>query len=184
MAYEPALLAFESTVANASVVEPLPHADAQHVRAAQGWLDLNNSLEAADELAKIAPESRLHPDALEVQWKVLAAGTKWEASLCVADAITKVAPERASGWIMKSLSLRGLDRIQEAFDVLFPIVGDFRHVPAIAYDLACYACRLGRVDEAWSWLEKACKADGTGRFEEMALSDLDLKPLWPKLEKH
>jgi hypothetical protein len=66
--------------------------------------------------------------------------------------------------------------------VLFTIVDDFPHVPAIAYDLACYACRLGRTDEAWGWLEKACNADGRGRFEEMALSDLDLKPLWPKLK--
>jgi hypothetical protein len=39
--------------------------------------------------------------------------------LSVADAITNVASERASGWIMKSLALRGLDRTQEAFDVLF-----------------------------------------------------------------
>jgi hypothetical protein len=79
--------------------------------------------------------------------------------------------------------LRGLDRIQEAFDVLFSIVDDFPHVPAIAYDLACYACRLGQVDEAWAWLEKACKADGKGRFEAMALSDLDLKSLWPRLQE-
>jgi hypothetical protein len=164
-------------------VERLPHADALHVEAAQGWLDLNNSLEAADELAKVAPESRLHPDALEVQWKVLAAGTKWEASLSVAGAITKVAPERASGWIMKSLALRGLDRIQEAFDVLLPIVNHFPHVPAIAYDLACYACRLGHVDEAGDWLERACKADGRDRFEDMALSDLDLKPIWPRVRQ-
>jgi hypothetical protein len=164
-------------------VEPLPHADALHVRAAQGWLDLNNSLEAAHELAKVAPEFRVHPDALEVQWKVLAASGKWESAFPVADAITKLAPERASGWIMKSLALRGLNRIKEAFDVLFPIVNNFPHVPAIPYDLACYACRLNRVDEAWHWLEGACQADGTGRFRAMALSDLDLKPLWPRLQQ-
>ena len=97
----------------------LSHADALHVEAAQGWLDLNNSLEAADELAMISSVSRLHPDALGVEWIVLAAGTKWEAGLSLADAITIVVPERASGWIMKSFALRGLDRIQEAFDGLF-----------------------------------------------------------------
>ena len=42
------------------------------------------------------------------------------------------------------------------------------------------SCRLGRVAEAWAWLEKACKADESGRFEEMALSDFDLKPLRPR----
>jgi hypothetical protein len=151
------------------------------VRAAQGWLDLNNSLEAAEELAKVAPESRVHPDALEVQWKVLAAGHKWVASLSVATAITKVAPDRASGWIMKSLALRGLDRNQEAFGVLLPMVDAFPHVPAIAYDLACHACRLGRVDEGWRWLATACKADGSERFQLMAMNDLDLQPLWPRL---
>jgi hypothetical protein len=81
---------------------------------------------------------------------------------------------------MKSLALRGLDRIQEALDVLLPIVNAFPHVPAIAYDLACYACRLRRLDESWQWLEKACQADGTERFQIMALSDLDLQPLWPR----
>jgi hypothetical protein len=113
---------------------------------------------------------------------VLAAASKWEGSLSVAEAITKVAPERASGWIMKPLALRGFDRIQEAFDVLLPIVNAFPHVPAIACDLACYACRLRRLDEAWQWLEKACQADGTERFQVMALSDLDLQPLWPRLQ--
>jgi hypothetical protein len=38
------------------------------------------------------------------------------------------------------------------------------------------------VDEAWGWLEKACKADGSGRFEEMAFRDPDLKPLWALLQ--
>ncbi|MHC1762938.1 MAG: hypothetical protein AB9869_01345 [Verrucomicrobiia bacterium] len=120
---------------------------------------------------------------------MLAAGSKGEASLSVADAITKAAPERASGWIMKSLALRDLDRIKEAFDVLFPIVNDFPHVPAIAYDLACDACRLGRVEEGWGWLERACKADGRGRFEEMERSgfEADLATsatgvIWPPMK--
>jgi hypothetical protein len=145
-----------------------------------GWTC--NSLESTDELAKVAPESRVHPDALETLWKALATGSKWEGLLSLTEAITKDAPERASGWIMKSLALRGLDRIQEAFDVLLPIANAFPPVPAIAYDLACYACRLRRLDEAWQWLEKACQADGTERFQVLALSDLDLQPLWPRLQ--
>ena len=37
----------------------LPHADVLHVAVALGWLDLYNSLQAADELARIAPEARV-----------------------------------------------------------------------------------------------------------------------------
>jgi hypothetical protein len=60
-------------------------------------------------------------------------------------------------------------------------VDKFPHVGAIAYDLACYACRLQRVPEAWTWLQKADLADGSTRFYALALNDLDLKPLWPRL---
>ncbi len=92
-------------------------------------------------------------------------------------------PTAPAGGLWKSIALHALDRVQEAFDLLVPVVDKFSHVPAMAYDLACYACRLNRVDEAWGWLEKVIEADGTDRFRAMALGDLDLKPLWPRLQR-
>ena len=44
---------------------PLEHPDVHHLRAAQGWLELGNHLEADKELDEIAPELRAHPDVLD-----------------------------------------------------------------------------------------------------------------------
>jgi hypothetical protein len=43
---------------------PLPIEDTHHLKAAKGWVELGNHLEAFDELEKIAPLNRAHPDVL------------------------------------------------------------------------------------------------------------------------
>lgn len=44
---------------------PLEHPDVHHLRAAQGWLELGNHLEADKELERITPQLRAHPDVLD-----------------------------------------------------------------------------------------------------------------------
>jgi hypothetical protein len=71
-----------------------------------------------------------------------------------------------------------LNRVQEAWDTLLPIAEKFPHVPAVAYDLACYACRLGRLAEAREWLGRVFEGTDGNRWKLMALDDPDLEPLW------
>jgi hypothetical protein len=86
----------------------------------------------------------------------------WEACLSVADAVTKVAPERASGWIVKSLALRGPDRIQEAFDVLLSIVNDFPHVPAPTIWPAMPAAWIAWTKPGVGWRKRARRMEEVG----------------------
>ena len=51
----------------------LQHPDTLHLRAATGWLELGNHLEANEELEKITPQLGAHPDLLEVRWQIYAA---------------------------------------------------------------------------------------------------------------
>jgi hypothetical protein len=46
------------------------------------------------------------------------------------------------------------------------------------YNLACHECRLGRLEEARHWLQKAFEVGDPQRIKLMALDDPDLKPLW------
>ena len=51
----------------------------------------------------------------------------------------------------------------------------------IRYNLACYACRLGRLKEAWEWLEDAFELSDANQVKLMALDDPDLELFWTKI---
>ncbi len=155
----------------------LPPEDRAHLEVAQGWIGLDTHTEANEELGKMAPESREHPDVLEVRWKIYASIQHWDDCLQISEALIKTAPERMSGWLTKSIALHGLNRIQDAFDTLSPVADKFSHIAIISYDLACYACRLGRVREATAWLQRAFKTGDASRLRAMALADPDLEPI-------
>jgi hypothetical protein len=53
-------------------VKPLDPPDSLHLRAAQGWLELGDHLEANSELDKITAFLRSHPDVLELRWQIYA----------------------------------------------------------------------------------------------------------------
>lgn len=69
----------------------------------------------------------------------------------------------------------------KAWDTLLPVADQFPHVQAITYDLACYACQLGRLVEAQDWLARAFAGRDSERWKLMALEDPDLEPLWKEI---
>jgi tetratricopeptide (TPR) repeat protein len=75
-------------------MNPLSAPDSHHLRAVQGWLELGNHLEANEELERISPQLRTHPDVLELRWRIYARGKKWDVCVDIADAIIKLDPDR------------------------------------------------------------------------------------------
>jgi hypothetical protein len=49
----------------------------------------------------------------------------------------------------------------------------------IKYNLACYCCQLGEIENAKNYLKKVFVIDSTWRLQ--ALDDEDLRPLWDSL---
>jgi len=160
---------------------PLTPPALHNFRAAQGWLELGNLAEATLELARIEETWQSHPDVLELRWDLLAHEKKWAAALAVAEQLVAAVPERCSGWIHRSFSLHELKRTQEALDLLQPAAGQFPKVSTIPYNLACYACQLGRLDDARTWLAQAQRLGGRDRILAMARQDSDLASLRPEL---
>jgi tetratricopeptide (TPR) repeat protein len=161
-------------------MENLKHPDDLHLEAAQGWLELGNHIEANEELEKISPEMRVHPDVLNLRWHVYSKAQKWEACVDIASALIELAPECSLGWIHRSFSLHNLKRTQEAFDNLLPVANEFPRVWTIPYNLACYCTQLGRLDETENWLKKAMAID-EHTVKREALDDPDLKPFWDSM---
>ena len=164
-------------------MKPLQPPDSMHLLAAQGWLELGDHLEAPAELQKIKPRLRLHPDVLEVRWSISARAKDWGKCQEIANAIVRAVPQRASGWIDLSFALHEMKQTEEAFRNLLRVASQFPENPLIPYNLACYACQMGRQWEAKQWLDQACKTGDARRIKLQALEDADLKPLWAHIEK-
>lgn len=158
-------------------MEGIGFPDKHYLSAAEGWLELGDSLEAARELRRLSPAAQGHPDVLDIRWRLHAARGQWDSALDVARLVTNVAPDRPSGWIHQSYTLHEMKRTQEAMQLLLPIVEQFPEEGIIAYNLACYACQLGDIAGAKIWLERASKVKGRLPLKEMAREDPDLVPL-------
>jgi tetratricopeptide (TPR) repeat protein len=162
--------------------KPIEPPDSMHLRAAEGWLELGNCVEADEELKHIAPELHAHPDVLRTRWKVYADGEKWEPALDIATALVQAAPDDPDGWIGRSFALHEMKRTAEARDYLLQVVDKFPKISVMRYNLACYECQLGSLEKARDWLAKAFKVGNAKAIKRMALEDQDLKPLWKEIE--
>ena len=154
--------------------------DLFYVQAARSWLESGKPVAAQKELDRIPPESRDHPDVLEVQWSIEAQSRRWQTGLDIAEALIQATPERPTGWIKRSFVLDELNRAQDALDRLFPAAKRFPEIPIIPYNLACYASELQLWWEAERWLSASFQAGGAD-FRQMALRDKQLQHLWPRV---
>ena len=151
--------------------------DIHHLKAAEGWLELGNHLEAYEELKKVDVQQRFHPLVLLVRWEIYARGKHWEFAHTIAQGLVALVPDEPRAWINRSFALHQMKRTREAWYDLLPAAEKFPEHPAVAYDLACYACQLGRFDEARKWLDKAIKLGDANKVKVMAMEDPDLQPL-------
>jgi hypothetical protein len=65
----------------------------------------------------------------------------------IGEALVKTAPARPDSWIHRSYAQHELKRTEEASDLLLPAAHLFPGHWQIVYNLACYASRLGNLDE-------------------------------------
>jgi tetratricopeptide (TPR) repeat protein len=151
------------------------------VQAASGWLDLGLLDDAAAELAALPEDIQEHQEVLSVLWELYAKRKDWAAALATAQSLLASDSESPNGWIKQSYSLHELKRTQEAWNELVLVAPKFPNVSEIPYNLACYACQLGRLEQARRYLIEARrvveKEGNARRFREIALADPDLAPM-------
>ena len=98
--------------------------------------------------------------------------------------VKKIAAARlclpAQAQVRWSFALHELKRTKEAYERLRPVIDRFPGEWMMRYNLACYACQLGNLKEAWSWLEKASEL-GDPNVKLLALGDKDLEPFWTRI---
>jgi tetratricopeptide (TPR) repeat protein len=157
--------------------------DRHHLNAAVGWLELRAFKDAAEELEKIDPAHRAHPEVLDLRWHLHAGSKEWEAALTTAKQQVEVEPFAPAGWIQQSYALHEMNRTDEALAELERVVERFPDIGTIPYNLACYNCRLGRLEEARTWLRRACRIQGGRETILLATDDPDLAAIRDELNK-
>jgi tetratricopeptide (TPR) repeat protein len=160
------------------MIPPIGPPDSLHLLAAQGWLELGDHLEASQELEKITPCRGRRPEVLELRWQISAAAKKWDACLDFAAALIHIDSEDPLGWVHRSCALHELRRTEEARDNLLHVVDNFPLSTTMRYNIACYECQLGRLEQAKNWLQKAFRLGDAKKLKFAALNDPDLEPLW------
>ena len=113
--------------------------------------------------------------------------SKWEVCLEIATTITRIDPQSPFGWIHKAHALHELKRTREAWDTLLPVADQFSRLAVpphvIPYNLARYACQLGRSEVAKAWLAWAFTVSGDAfALKLMALEEPDFRTLWAHIE--
>jgi predicted Zn-dependent protease len=159
-------------------MEDLGQSEQRILEAAEGWLGLGSWKHAEAELEGIAHDRRGHREVLRVRWHVLAAQGAWVMAGQIARALCTTDPALPLGWVCLAHAAHRLNHTREARNLLLTIVDEFPNDYSIRYDLACYACLLGNIGEAWCWLERAMALPHSKKLDRMALQDPSLQSLW------
>jgi predicted Zn-dependent protease len=148
------------------------------LRAAEGWLELGDWRSANDELQEMPAWTRGHPDVLDLRFEICVAAGMYQDALAVADALVRGFSKRVQSWINRANALHLLGRHDEAFRLLKPLANRYPKNAAIAYNLACYAARMGRYSDARWWILEAIQLGENRALVAKALEDRDLKGIW------
>lgn len=144
-------------------------------RRAIGFLELGMPEDALAELDDLAVVNSV---ALHLRVDALFRLKRWQEAAAICVPMTEQEPSDPGWWIQSAYALRRARSIEEAEVVL--LAGLTRH-PAnglILYNLACYACVQGRIDDACERMEQAIAIDPE-QVLAMAGKDPDLAAIRP-----
>ena len=164
-----------------SAISDLGHADQHLLNAAEGWLGLKDAQSATEELDAMSAAGQAHPKVLKLRWWLHTLDRKWEPAAEVAERLTRLLPDDPEGWLHYSFALHEMRRTEQAREYLLRVVDRFPAEGTMHYNLACYECRLGNLDEARRWLKRAFASGDGPMLKANALADSDLEALWPEI---
>lgn len=143
---------------------------------AKGYIGLGMIKEAEEELHAIDKGDQGALEVQRVRVDLFMEAKQWDEVVELAGPIAESLPQDEQVWISWAYALRELQRVKEAEAVLLRAEKVHGHKSAILhYNLACYACLLGYLEEAGKRLKRAIKLDKG--FEDEWDKDPDLRAL-------
>lgn len=160
--------------------EAIPQAVRWLLQRADGFLDLRMTQKAHDELQGVPLQHHATVAFRAIAMRLSFEEKDWVRGAELASSLREQFPAEPAFWIQLAYAKRRAEGVEVAHHILTDAAMRFPKVATIPFNLACYECQLGRLDQAMRRLNQAVALDANCR--EAALEDEDLRPLWPKLE--
>ncbi len=157
----------------------LPEEVAYRLQRCEGFLDIKIPARARAEWEQVPAEWQNHPLAQAQLLSLLTAERNWPRAREVAVRFLARSPEIAAAWIQLAYTTRRAESLAAAERILVQARAKFPNEAVIPYNLACYACQAGHLDQARTLLQEAHQLDH--HTLAYAAQDEDLRPLWPEL---
>jgi Flp pilus assembly protein TadD len=148
----------------------------RHVLAATGYRELGMLEEAERALDEIDAEDKGRKDVLAARVDLYMAAQKWSSVAEVAQHLVDIEPENPTWWINLAYATRRSESIDSAQALLLQARKLHPDNAIIAFNLSCYACVTGHIEQAKAHLKHAIALDNNIR--DLAQRDEDLQTLW------
>ena len=149
----------------------------RELTASIGYLELGMYVEALDELESIQPEEKNNSAVLGLRLEIYGTAQNWKMMEVVASELWKRQPDDPDNWNNLAFSIRRKDSIKASQTLLLEALEKFPNDAMTRYNLGCYACKLGDLEDAKKKLVgEAIKMDS--KFKLLALDEEDLVQLW------
>jgi Tfp pilus assembly protein PilF len=152
----------------------------KQLQAAVGYLELGMVEDAANEIEGIPPDQKISSEVLGVRMEIYRAAEKWSLMEVVARELWKRHQDQPVYWNDLAWAVRRAESVESANGILLQAVERFPSDAMTHFNLGCYACQLGDIEQAKTRVGKAIELDA--KFKLLALDDPDLEPLWKRLE--
>ena len=142
---------------------------------AQGYCELHMYEDALEELDSIPGEYQQRPIVVEMRLVTLMQAKRWPDALHFGDKLCSLRPDANSAYIHTAFCLHELGRTAEARELLLNGPRTLEKEANYFYNLACYECVLGNLEQAGMHLARSIRLDP--KYREFAKSDPDLQAL-------
>jgi Tfp pilus assembly protein PilF len=146
-----------------------------HLSHAQGYLALGLHELAAAELDALPPEAASETKTLALRLHVLQAGQQWLLMQPLAAELVQREPREVSWWVSWAFATRRVENVHAAEAILREAELKLPDEAIIQFNLACYACLQGSLQDSMDRLTRAIALDA--EFATLALLDPDLEAL-------
>jgi tetratricopeptide (TPR) repeat protein len=152
-----------------------------NVRAAEGWIDLGNYDEAAEELHNCPPAVKSSIEWVKLWVRVYAATNQWREVEMMCETLARHAPNDPFTIFNQAEAFHRQGRTREAFAALQYAPVNVKQGGEFFYLMARVLCALNEMTLALSCIGQAFDEDPSIRMK--ALSDPELERVWLDLQE-